>query len=145
MFHTKLRAKIDLKARQSYWQPGVHKPRTLGRRGTTFFTLAPRFLKCLLDFWKNCSPLLKTIAISSKFRLETTCYACYRLRRRKLIWIKLKMKRRRNEAVFAEKSLLYRDLTRPFALHNMKASFVLAAQSQTSNVLRPRNTGSSRV
>jgi len=55
------------------------------------------------------------------------------------------MKRRRNEAVFAEKSLLYRDLTRPFALHNMKASFVLAAQSQTSNVLRPRNTGSSRV
>ena len=87
--------------RQLYWQPRVHKSRTPSRRGD--YILAPRILKWLLDFWKNFSPLLKTIAISRKFRLETTCYACYRLRRRKLIWIKLKMKRRRNEAVFAEK------------------------------------------
>lgn len=36
-----------------------------------------------------------------------------------------------------KKSLLYRDLTRPFALHNMKASFVLAAQHRLQTYYVP--------
>lgn len=79
--------------------------------------------------------ILTTSVVPNRFLFETTWYEGYHLWRRKLIWIKLKMKRSRNEAVFTKKQLLlHTDLLGLFALHNMKAFFDL--QHRRSNLLR---------